>query len=105
MRRRDTRCKQWKRVHDVPLSSLAVSRLRFSFIISLFIFCSALLFPFLLFSLSLVNIYMCIRIYTRFIYLSFSPFAPYSVVFLFLFVLLSVFVSLAIAHVREIQPR
>lgn len=61
VRRRDTRCKQWKRVHDVPLSSLVGSRLRFSFIISLFIFCSALLFPFLLISLSLVNIYMCIR--------------------------------------------
>lgn len=63
MRRRDTRCKQWKRVHDVPLSPLIVSRLCLSFIISLFIFRSAFLFPFLLFSLSLVNIYMCIRLY------------------------------------------
>lgn len=61
MRRRDTRCKQWKRVHDVPLSSLVVCHLCLPFIISLFIFCSALLFLFLLFSLSLVNIYTCIR--------------------------------------------
>lgn len=27
MRRRDTRCKQWKRVHDVPLSSPVIFRL------------------------------------------------------------------------------
>lgn len=53
------------------LSSLVVSRLYLSFIISLFIFCSALLFPFLLFSLSLVT-YICAyaRIYTRLISLS-----------------------------------